>query len=685
MYNDIYSKISTPLAFAEGFAYKYQKKKSRMHKRRMDTEAEKITYIKDEYERRRMERLYFELRWQLNMAFIEGEQYNYICNITNDIVEFPKALRAQEREAYNHILPIWLTRLAKLSRLNQQFKARPASQDSDDVNNAYITTKILDSWSNSSNLSSAQATANAWAETTGTVIWKNIWNPDEGRRLGMVMDSDGTPTYLKEGDPSNVICSPFEIFPDSSYNSDIKYCKSIIHARAVDVDYIYDIFGVDLQGEKLNVFASKLNVLSNISYRTGGVDTKQKDDVVMLYEYYEVPSKQYPDGKLIICCDSHNKILYEGNLPYTNSQYNNRALPFVLQRSIIRPGYFWGKTIIDSLIPVQRRYNAIKNRITEYMKSAAIGVVIVDEVTAEKNNLDSEGIAPGDMIIYNKDNNTQVPTYMQNQGMPSEFFNQENTDLANFTKISGVSEISRDSSAPTGVESGRALNILNEQDETRLHLTARSIQDSMLEVARQTLYLYKQFADNQRLLRIVGRGSAVKLLYWDKNTITADDIVIEGIARISETLSQRRNMIIQLIQFGLFRDENGRIDDSRILEMLDFGDTNVNMDSKRLERIKTDEQNIKMSMGEPQSVEFFELHNVAIETHTEFMLSSEYESLEPEIQEIFKSHLAEHISYIQKQTMAQMQMQTQSEPRGRTPLEQSKPINLENREESGGL
>ena len=237
----------------QGFAYKHhnEKKKPRRHKRSLDTEEEKIAYIKSEYERRRMERLYFELRWQLNMAFIEGEQYQYICNITNDLVEYPKLLRAQEREAYNHILPIWLTRLAKLSRLNQVYKARPSSQDSGDVNNAYITTKILDSWANSSNLNNAQSNANAWAETTGTAIWKNIWNPNEGKRLGIVMDSEGRPTYKKEGEPVNVVCSSFEIFPDSSYNSDIKYCKSIIHARAVDVDYIYDVFGSIVTGKQI--------------------------------------------------------------------------------------------------------------------------------------------------------------------------------------------------------------------------------------------------------------------------------------------------------------------------------------------------------------------------------------------------------------------------------------------------
>jgi len=661
LYNDVYSKITTPIQFAEGFARKhYNEKPKRRYKRNLRTDQEKISYIKDEYERRRIERLYFELKWQLNMAFIEGEQYQYICNITNDLVEYPKLLKAQEREAYNHILPIWTTRQAKLARLNLTFKARPASNNTDDVNNAYVTTKVLNQWITDGKMNKHQNNANAWMESTGTAFWKTIWDFTKGRKLGMIPDGNGGAIYMHEGDAENVVCGPFEIFPDSSYNSDIEFCKNIIHARAVDIDYIYDNWGIDLMGEKLNVFAQGLNVMSNLTHSLRGNDTKQKDNVVMLYEFYEVPTKDYPNGRVMICCDKHDKLLYEGELPYINGAYGKRELPFKMQRSIVRPGYFWGKSIIDSLIPVQRRYNAIKNRITEYMKSAAIGVMIVDEATAELNNLDSEGIAPGDMIIYNKSDNTQVPTYMQHQGMPSEFFNQENTDMANFTKISGVSEISRDSSAPTGVESGRALTVLNEQDETRISLTAKQIQDCMLEVAKQTMYLYKQFANNERLLRIVGQGDAVKLLSWGKNTITAEDIIIEGIARISETLTQKRNMILELTGMGMFRDDTGRIDDSKILEMLEFGDANVSMDNKRLEKVKSSEQNIKMSMGQPQPVYFFELHAVAIDTHTEYMLSAEYEQLDGSIQMLFQQHLMEHIQYIQQQMM-QQQMTQQSQ------------------------
>jgi hypothetical protein len=73
MYNDIYSKISTPLQFAEGLAIKhYNEKDRRKFKRNLVTDQDKVAYVKQEYERRRIERLYFELKWQLNMAFIEG-------------------------------------------------------------------------------------------------------------------------------------------------------------------------------------------------------------------------------------------------------------------------------------------------------------------------------------------------------------------------------------------------------------------------------------------------------------------------------------------------------------------------------------------------------------------------------------------------------------------------------------
>lgn len=665
MYSDIYSKISTPLEFAQGLAYQHKDKRDiRRHKRKLITEQDKVAYIKQEFERRRTERLYFELQWQLNMAFLEGEQYQYICNITNDLVEYPKLLASQEREAYNHILPIFTTRLAKLSRLHEEFKARPATSDTDDVNNAHITTKLLSQWqTEEGRLAKMQNQANAWMEVAGTSIWKTIWNKGKGRKL-----AEGEEGFIFEGDVENVVCSPFEIYPDSSYNCDVEYCKSIIHARAVDVDYIYDNFGVDLMGQKINVFSSGFSSLKMNNGTFGrGVDTKQKENVNMLYEYYEVPSREHPNGVFWIACDNYDKLLYEGDLPFINSKYNNRTLPFDIQRCIERAGYFWGKSYIDSLIPVQRRYNALKNRTAEYLARVAIGVTVVDTHTAEMNNLEEDGVQTGSIIYYEPTEGSQIPTFMQNPSLPNKFYEQENTELSNFTKMSGVSEVSRDSSAPTGIESGKALTILNEQDETRLSLTARQIQNCMLGVAIKTVYAYKQFADNDRIIRIVGQSDAVKIVSWNKNSITAEDICVAGIARIAETLTQKRNFVLEMVQLGLFRNENGQLDTEQILEMIEFGDVNVGMDTKRLEKLKTNEENLLMSTtGQPVPVEFFEDHTIAMDTHREFMLSSEFKTLNEQVKDVFRQHFMQHSAMYQQQ-MQQIQQAQNPTPTGGQP------------------
>lgn len=660
----MYSLISTPKEFFNGFSFNQYKddvkKHKRKYKRELVTDMDKITFVKQEYERRRLERLYFELKWQLNMAFIEGNQYKYISALTNSLVEFPKEIEWQERGAYNHMHPIYTTRLAKLSRLNLNFKASPATSDSSDINNAYVTTKVLKYWAENARLNKIQNKANAWMEQTGTAVWKTIWNNKKGKKIGERLNENGEKEFVFEGDVDNVVCSPFEIFPDSSYNEDVEFCNSIIHARVVDVDYIYDNFNVDILGTENALFSSQLTAIMSIGADNGfELDKKKKTNSLMLYEYYENPSKEFPNGRLIIVSDRCEKVLYEGELPLVNANYNNRRLPFNIQRSFVRPGYFWGRCILDDVIPVQRRYNAIKNRTAEYMNRVAIGVMVVDSSTYELNDLEETGVAPGQIIQYKASESSSVPQYMQSPPLPNEFFNQEQMELGNFTKISGVSEVSRDSSAPSGISSGRALMVLQEQDDTRFSLTARNIQDCMLEVASKTLYAYKQFVELPRMIKICGENDGIKVLSWDKNTLTAEDIMVDGVARIGETLPQKRNMVLELINLGLFRDQNGVMDSNKILEMLEFGSTDVALDINRLEKQKTSEENTRLMVGTPVSAQWFELHEVAIDAHKEFMLTSDYTMLTDDIKQMFEEHLRQHIDYVQQAQAQMLQEQIQ--------------------------
>src|SRR5690606_16342150 len=92
--------------------------------------------------------------------------------------------------------------------------------------------------------------------------------------------------------------------------------------------------------------------------------TKIKNHAIVK-EYYERPSRKYPHGRLIIVAGS--KTLYVGTLPYMLGSDGTVDFPFVRTTCLDNPGMFWGKTVVERLIPIQRRYNALRNRKAEYL------------------------------------------------------------------------------------------------------------------------------------------------------------------------------------------------------------------------------------------------------------------------------------------------------------------------------
>lgn len=168
---------------------------------------------------------------------------------------------------------------------------------------------------------------------------------------------------IASGDIEITVCPPFEIFPESSSSSDISDCKSLIHARAFHVNDIKRNWGVDVKGEDINVFSldnvqavGKNGYFGNVGKTVNGV----RNNYAIVIEKYESPSIDFPNGRLIIVAG--DKLVHISELPYANGNDDERCFPFIRQTSIEHPGCFWGSSIIERLIPIQRSFNTIKNR-----------------------------------------------------------------------------------------------------------------------------------------------------------------------------------------------------------------------------------------------------------------------------------------------------------------------------------
>ena len=152
------------------------------------------------------------------------------------------------------------------------------------------------------------------------------------------------------------------------------------------------------------------------------------------------------------------------------------------------PGSFFGVSVIDRLIPVQRAYNAVRNRKHEYFNRSVMNVLAVEDGSVDTDELEIDGLSPGKVLVYRQ--GSKVPEIMQNPKQTLDFDEEEERLLSEFKTISGVSDMMTDSYANYTNMSGIALQLLAEQDVTRLSTAIDSTKLAVKIVAKYILRLY---------------------------------------------------------------------------------------------------------------------------------------------------------------------------------------------------
>ena len=600
-----------------------------------------VNCVREDFYKRQQDRQSLELSWRLNMDFVAGNQYCY-TSPAGAILESEKNYFWERREVYNHIAPIIESRLSKLSRVRPVMSVRAASNDDNDLYIARLSSKILRGICNTVNYSEKIANATMWSEICGTSFYKIIWNDLKGSKLG---DYESKAVY--EGDAEVTVCPPFEIYPDNLAAKNMNEVRSIIHAKSMHVDEIKRIWKVDVTGEDVEIYD-----LSSKSFATDRIRVKKPKNYALVIEKYEVPSNDYPNGRLIII--SGDKLLYNGSLPYDNGK-DSRGLPFVRQLSIRQAGCFFGTSLVERCIPIQRAYNSVKNRKHEFLNRIAMGVLAVEDGSVDVESLEEEGLPPGKVVVYRQ--GSRPPQMMDSGRLPNEFTYEEDRLLSEFVMISGVSEVMRNSGTPKSITSGVAISLLIEQDDTRLALTAENIREAVKDTGQQILRIYKQFADTPRLIKIAGENGSVDVLFFEQSNICADDIVFDTENELSETPAQRKNMILELLGTGLLHDENGKLNaytKSKVLEQLGYGGVeNTNqLTSLQIKRAMTENLELIIKDEKPTAIDNHDIH---ILEHIKFMLSTEFETKEyQKNKEKYFEHINAH------KLMESLQMQAEN-------------------------
>lgn len=608
------------------------------------TVQEIVENVKADYLSRREARRSLEAQWQLNINFYLGNQYSYI-SANNNLGDYDKQYFWQEKEVFNHIAPMVETRISKITRLNPEIDVMPASTDIADLKSAKLSKEIFKSVANRLDLPSLSKYASTWCEICGTAFYKISWNSE----AGMVVANDEK-VAIKEGDVEVSVCSPFEILPDNLSCESMDDVGSVIHAKAVSVEDVKNTYGVDVQPEQVNSFSldSGFGTSGGLGYdaHINKVANIKLDNHCVVIERYSRPNKHNPNGRLTIVAG--DQLLFDGELPYLNGDNGERVLPFVKQISTYMPGNFYGVSIIERLIPIQRAYNALRNRKHEYFNRLSVGVLTVEDGSVDTDALEQDGLSPGKVLVYRQGG--KAPAIMNTPEINADFQAEEERLIDEFKNLAGVSDLLSHSENYTNM-SGTALQLLIEQDDNRVSTAIDSAKQALKIIAKHILRLYKQFALVPRLTKIAGEMGQVEMFYWDRNSIRSDDVVFDTSTSLGESVGSRRSLLLDLLKSGILYDKDGSFSPnmrSKCLELLGFGMWEHSTDINALQVNHAQEENIEMinSVVEIMPVDD---HKVHIEEHTAYLLGSEIKNLKnvQQVKERILLHIAEHKKYLE--------------------------------------
>lgn len=611
-------------------------------------------YVRKEYNRRLEERRPFEAGWLLNIAFVEGNQYAEIHKNTGELYTRERKHQWEQRDVFNNIAAVFETRTAKLTRNRPRMSVIPGGADQEDINAAKVSQRLLQYNQDEQHMDGLLAEAAAWAELTGTAFFKTLWNPGKGQVLSDPQGGENVPL----GDVETVVCNSFEIFPENTLKPRLEDQRSFIHAKAwpLDSDHVQalsELFqqqsGQELKSQAEDVKAvtvgrnaNAMNGLPELRFSVANL----KNHVTVI-EYYERPSRKWPQGRFAIVLGQD--LVYLGNLPYQE----DLDFPFDKVDSIRRPNCFWSKSVIERLIPIQRRYNAVRNRMQEFLNRCGIGQWVAEAGTVDIGMLTNE---PGLVIEYAR--GSRPPSPVQFPPLPSTFMEEVRSLEQEFMQVSGMHEVSH-AQLPTGSggsPSGVLVAQLQEQDDTRLATTQRYMEEAIERMGRRWLLRYKEFVNEQRTFQVMGRNKAVQILDFDANTIRSCNVKVEASAALANSPSARRDMVFAMLDRGLFNNPTTGTLDSQALQkvfsMLEFGNWEDYKEDEALPQNRSQFENHMMQMGQVFQVLPWENHLVHMYEHNLFRQTDDFYKLmeSPDGQLIammFDQHVQMHMMAIQ--------------------------------------
>ena len=594
----------------------------------------------------------------LNEAFFHGEQWVSYNNSSHelDMLEFKSVEEAQRRTTVNKFKSRTVQFEARMLRTPLDFEPRPEGTDAEDMRRARISGQVLQVEAHRRDWEQSRADEIHYAMLGG--VSAVAVEPDWEYESAEVPDATTGELIRMPKRPAvkfTALSVPeFGIEPGSRSTRDARWW---IKCTTLTPDQAKDHYQLDYTPTADGSTATTALHRQLLSTRRADKNAK----VCMVYVLYERPSQSGPGCVMHVVGD---KVVREHEWPFPWTDELNVWTFFQTRMS----GTWKGDTILNDARQLQVNLNKAYTSINANLGKTdnARLIMPIGAMFDEDDELTGEA---GEIIRVNPD--SSPPQWMQPPQVARWLREHIDTLTNELDDLFSAHAVSR-GQAPGDRNSGLALSILAEKDETPLGIMTANQQrgwqwlaEKNLQLTRHMLMLAQNHPDPSQQMQMqmkdvvmTKEGLPVKV-EWSAADMTEHPIVhvpIESVMPRSQAAVQ--SMMVSLAQS--FPQMFQQLGPGELATLLQTPDPGAFTRSVNAQVTLAEWENSRMVVGaDDGEVEIGDWHDhdVHVQTHNKLRASAAYREANPQVKQYIDLHIDAHAKLAQEQMMAQLQQQ----------------------------
>lgn len=624
----------------------------------------------------------FEREWFINVMYAIGLQRTPSIGSMFQIEQQDTPSPTWRRKyTGNRLLPLIMRQQSRLTSAPVQWDVLPKSPDISDQQASKVAASFLFGNQKALGIDTARNEMAWWMPVAGVGLAKVEWDEwaDGSTRIyyDPVLKSPIPPSelspevkqFLDDGryyveSPSGDIrvrsVSPFElIVPTLSAGSALDSCEWVMHVRQMTMSEVWNRYPASLAKQVRpdrepgwrHYFMRRIKTVVPTFGYFSAVEEKHGEEMATIREMWEPPTRQNPDGRLVVC--SQDVMLDNGKHPLKDLRIK---YPFVKADYAPVSTRFWSKGMVSDLTPIQSELNrsrTIVHQIRDLMGQPKWGL----EKGCGVNVMTSE---PGQMVWINRGYQMPVPLAPNLSGVDSlhELVTQHLIDDLN--TIASQQDVTQ-AKVPQGVRSGVAIQMLQEKDDSVLAPAARSLETAIENLGSLVLKFASKYYKDYRLVSLHGTERAQDVQYFRGDDLRNNDrVLIRPGSLMPKSRASEAEKVLELVQLQVLNPMD-RQHLRMITKALDLGDaaslfTELEASERRAE-IENERFRLKGANEPFPVVRDFDDHEAHLAIHNRFRNSDTYEMLPPAVQEAVDAHCTIHEQMVAAKLQQQMAMQ----------------------------